>query len=44
MAGKGKVIAGSPKTKVQGATSELIPPTASSAVHRKMSEPGSGDK
>ena len=44
MAGKDKVIAGSLKTKVQGVLSELIPPTASAAVHRKMSEPGSGEK
>lgn len=44
MAGKDKVIAGSLKTKVQDVVSELIPPTASSEMHRKMSEPGSGGK
>jgi short-subunit dehydrogenase len=44
MAGKDKVIAGSLKTKVQGVTAELIPPTASAEMHRKMSEPGSGQK
>ena len=44
MAGKDKVIAGSLKTKVQGVISELIPPTASAEMHRKMSEPGSGEK
>ena len=44
MAGKDKVIAGSLKPKVQGVVSELIPPTASAQVHRKMSEPGSGKK
>jgi len=44
MAGKDKVIAGSLKTKVQGVTAELIPPTVSTEMHRKMSEPGSGQK
>ena len=44
MAGKDKVIAGSLKTKVQGVVAELIPPTASAEMHRKMSEPGSGEK
>ena len=44
MAGKDKVIAGSLKTKVQGVISELIPPTTSAEMHRKMSEPGSGEK
>ena len=44
MAGKDKVIAGSLKTKVQGLTAELMPPTASAEMHRKMSEPGSGEK
>lgn len=44
MAGKDKVIAGSLKTRVQGVVSELIPPTASAEMHRKMSEPGSGGK
>ena len=44
MAGKDKVIAGSLKTKVQGVVSELIPPTASAEMHRKMAEPGSGEK
>ena len=44
MAGKDKVIAGSFKTKAQGLASELMPPTASAEMHRKMSEPGSGEK
>ncbi|MGI4790059.1 MAG: SDR family NAD(P)-dependent oxidoreductase [Janthinobacterium lividum] len=44
MAGKDKVIAGSLKTKAMGLATELTPPTISAEVHRKMSEPGSGDK
>ena len=44
MAGKDKVIAGSLKTKVQGVVAELLPPTASAEMHRKMAEPGSGEK
>ena len=41
MAGKDKVIAGSLKTKVQGVVAELMPPTASAEMHRKMAEPAS---
>jgi len=44
MAGKDKVIAGSLKTKVQGVAAEMMPPTVSAEMHRKMSEPGSGKK
>ncbi len=44
MAGKDKVIAGSLKTKAMGLATELTPPTLSAEVHRKMSEPGSGEK
>lgn len=44
MAGKDKVIAGSLKTKAMGLATELTPPTISAEVHRKMSEPGSGEK
>ena len=44
MAGKDKVIAGSLKTKVQGVVAELMQPTASAEMHRKMAEPGSGKK
>jgi len=44
MAGKDKVIAGSLKTKAMGLAVELMQPTASAEVHRKMSEPGSADK
>lgn len=44
MAGKDKVIAGSLKTKVQGVVAELLLPTASAQMHRKMAEPGSGEK
>ncbi len=42
MAGKDKVIAGSLKTKVMGLGSELMEPTSSAEVHRKMSEPLAG--
>ncbi len=44
MAGKDKVIAGSLKTKVQGVVAELLPPTVSAEMHRKMAEPGSAGK
>lgn len=44
MAGKDKVIAGSLKTKAMGLATELTPPTLSAEVHRKMAEPGSGEK
>ncbi len=44
MAGKDKVIAGSLKTKIMGVGAELMEPALSAEVHRKMSEPGSGEK
>jgi len=44
MDGKDHVIAGSLKTKAQGAATKLMPETARAAQHRKLSEPGSGNK
>jgi uncharacterized protein len=41
MKGKEKVIAGSAKTKIQGAASHVLPDAAKAAMHRKMAEPGS---
>jgi short-subunit dehydrogenase len=41
MAGKDHVIAGSFKTKVQGAMAKILPNTANAEQHRKMAEPGS---
>jgi short-subunit dehydrogenase len=42
--GKDHVIAGSLKTKVQGAMTNLLPQTANAEQHRKLTEPGSGKK
>ncbi len=44
MAGKDHVVAGSLKTKVQAAMTNVLPATANAEQHRKMAEPGSGDK
>lgn len=44
MDGKDHVIAGSLKTKLQGAVSKALPDTVNAEQHRKMAEPGSGDK
>jgi uncharacterized protein len=41
MSGKEKVVAGSAKTKVQGAASKIMPDKAKAEMHRKMAEPGS---
>ena len=38
---KEKVVAGSAKTKVQGAMSKVLPDRAKAEMHRKMAEPGS---
>ena len=43
MAGKDKTIAGSLKTKVQGAADKVLPDSVKARVHRGMAEPGSGD-
>ncbi|MDP9794027.1 short-subunit dehydrogenase [Catenuloplanes nepalensis] len=39
--GKEKVVAGSVKTKVQGAASKVMPDSAKATMHAKMAEPGS---
>ena len=39
---KEKVIAGSVKTKAQGAASKVMPDRAKAEMHRRMAEPGSG--
>ncbi|MBT2479745.1 SDR family oxidoreductase [Streptomyces sp. ISL-94] len=41
-AGKGKIVAGSLKTKVQGLANKVLPDKAKAQVHRRMAEPGSG--
>ncbi|XVU25989.1 hypothetical protein ACQPZJ_02715 [Actinoplanes sp. CA-054009] len=41
MNGDEKVVAGSFRTKVQGAASKVLPDKAKAAMHRKMAEPGS---
>jgi short-subunit dehydrogenase len=38
---KEKVVAGSVKTKVQGAASKVLPDAAKAEMHRRMAEPGS---
>jgi len=43
MKGKEKVVAGSVKTKVQGAASKVMPDRAKAEMHRKMAEPGSAE-
>jgi len=43
MSGKEKVVAGSLKTKVQGAASKIMPDSAKAEMHRKMAEPGSAE-
>lgn len=42
MAGKDQVLAGSPKTKLQGAVAKVTPATLNAEQHRSMAEPGSG--
>jgi short-subunit dehydrogenase len=41
MKDKEKVVAGSAKTKAQGAMSKVLPDRAKAEMHRKMAEPGS---
>jgi uncharacterized protein len=41
--GKGKLVAGSVKTKAQGLANKVLPDAAKSQAHRKMAEPGSGE-
>ena len=44
MKGEQKVVAGSLKTKVQGAASKVMPDSAKAEMHRRMAEPGGADK
>jgi short-subunit dehydrogenase len=44
MAGDDHVVAGSLKNKVLGAVSKVLPETTKAEQHRKLTEPGSGDK
>nr|WP_221382542.1 SDR family NAD(P)-dependent oxidoreductase [Actinoplanes polyasparticus] len=44
MKDKEKVVAGSAKTKIQGAASKVLPDKAKAEMHRKMAEPGSAEK
>jgi uncharacterized protein len=44
MKDKEKVVAGSTKTKIQGAAAKVLPDKAKAEMHRKMAEPGSADK
>ena len=43
MKGEEKVVAGSLKTRVQGAASKVMPDKAKAEMHRKMAEPGSAE-
>jgi short-subunit dehydrogenase len=42
MAGKDRVVAGSPKNRVQAAAARVIPDRATAALHGSMAKPGSG--
>ncbi|WP_033222460.1 SDR family NAD(P)-dependent oxidoreductase [Kitasatospora phosalacinea] len=42
LAGKGKVVAGSAKTKAQGLVSKVVPDRLKAGAHRRVAEPGSG--
>ncbi|WP_455361385.1 SDR family NAD(P)-dependent oxidoreductase [Streptomyces sp. SYSU K21746] len=42
MSGRGKVVAGSLKTKAQGVANKVLPDRLKAAAHRRMAEPGSG--
>jgi uncharacterized protein len=44
LAGKDHVVAGSAKNKAQVAASKVLPDSAAAGMHRKMSEPGSGQQ
>lgn len=43
LAGREKVVSGSPSTKAQGAANSVLPESAKAAVHGRMAEPGSAD-
>ncbi|MEV6653677.1 SDR family NAD(P)-dependent oxidoreductase [Streptomyces sp. NPDC051219] len=42
MSERGKVVAGSLKTKAQGVASKVLPDKLKAAAHRRLAEPGSG--
>lgn len=44
MSGKDHIIAGSLKTKLQGAVSQVLPDTMNAEQHRQLTEPGSANK
>lgn len=44
MAGEEQVIAGSLKTRLQGAAAKVMPSAVNAEQHRRMAEPGSADK
>jgi short-subunit dehydrogenase len=44
MAGKERVVAGSLSTKAQGRAGRFVPDSAKAAMHRRMAEPGSGNR
>jgi short-subunit dehydrogenase len=44
MAGKDHVVAGSLKNKVLAGSGKVLPQTAAAQLHRKLNEPGSGEK
>ena len=44
MQGKDDFVAGSLKTQVQGNISKVLPDTVNAELHRKLTEPGSGNK
>jgi uncharacterized protein len=44
MAGKDHMVAGSLKNEAEAVAAKLSPQTATAAMHRKLSEPGSASK
>jgi uncharacterized protein len=44
MEGKDEIVAGSLKTKIQGNISKVLPTPLNAELHRKLTEPGSGDR
>jgi uncharacterized protein len=44
MAGKERVVSHSRQTKLQGRGSRILPDSAKAAMHRRMAEPGSGNR
>ncbi|PSM50897.1 oxidoreductase [Chroococcidiopsis sp. CCALA 051] len=43
MKGKDSIVAGSLKTKIQGAVSKILPDTVNAELHRKLTKPGSAN-